>query len=410
MLPPILEIYVVWHPGDTAGADIADAVIEHFRGSTYSGLIGGAIEVFLRSASSAGSPEASPPPLPAIDQPPYGLAVSAFTAVLIVAGSELASAVEAGGEWRGYIEAIAAARNADSATIGVFPVSTAKLALDDTRLSTIIGGQQQVAAAAWEQPEFHEVLCRDLGQGIAQMVDPGHQRLSVFVSHTKHQAELEKDDDPTIVDLVRHVIAGTRLRDFFDAADLQPGEDWAPKLIAEAGSSALLAVRTDLYSSRAWCQREVVTAKRHGMPVVMLDALTEGEERGSFLMDHVPRVATRRGPDGWREAAVRRGLNQLVDECLKRALWRAQYRIGADALSVNVDWWADHAPEPSTFTDWLTTKVDRDAKRDEPVIVLHPDPPLGPDERAVLEEIGRLAGLSGPFEFLTPRGLAVHGG
>jgi hypothetical protein len=410
VLPPILEIYVVWHPGDAAGAEIAESVLEHFRGNTYSGLIGGAIEVYLRSESHPGLTTAAPPPLPAIEPPPYDLAVPAYTAVLVVAGAELASAVESTGPWRDYIEAIAAAHEADPSTIGVFPVSVAEHVLDGTHLSAVVGGQQQVAANLWAEPDFHSVLCRDLGQGIAQMVDADHQRLKVFISHTKRQAGSERDDDPTIVELVRQVIAGTRLQDFFDAADLQPGEDWAPKLIAEAGSSALLAVRTDLYSSRTWCQREVVTAKRQGMPVVMLDALTEGEERGSFLMDHVPRVATGRGPDGWREDAVRRGLNQLVDECLKRALWRAQNLFGAGSLAVSIDWWADHAPEPSTFANWLRTKVDLDDKRDEPVIILHPDPPLGPDEREVLEEIGKLAGLSGPFEFLTPRGLAVHGG
>jgi hypothetical protein len=410
VLPPILEIYVVWHPGDSQGSKVAESVLEHFRGTAYSGLIGGAIEVYLRSESTSGSSADPPVPLPVIDPPPYELAVPAHTAVLVVAGSELAAAVETPGSWRSYVEAIADARKANPDSLGLFPVSITKLALNKTHLATVVGGQQQVAADGWGEPQFEETLCRDLGQGIAQMVDPAHQRVSVFISHTKRLAVAEGGDASSIVDLVRQVIAGTRLQDFFDAADLQPGEDWAPKLIEEAARGALLAVRTDLYSSRAWCQREVVTAKRHGMPVVILDALTDGEERGSFLMDHVPRVAGRRDPEGWQEATVLRSLNQLVDECLKRALWRAQCRLGKDALDVRIDWWADHAPEPATFADWLSTEVDRNAKRNEPIIVLHPDPPLGPDEKAVLVQIGELAGLSGPFEFLTPRGLAVHGG
>jgi len=37
----------------------------------------------------------------------------------------------------------------------------------------------------------------------------------------------------------------------------------------------------------------MLIAKRAGMPIVILDAPVLGEERGSFLMDHVPRVPVR---------------------------------------------------------------------------------------------------------------------
>lgn len=408
VLPPILEIYVVWHPGDAEGAHVADKLLDHFRGTAFSGLIGGAVEVYVRSQSRSGRIEDSPALIPTLDPPPYDLAVPAYTAVVVVAGTELADAVESPGAWRDYIGQVAGARARNPDTIGLFPVRVASLALDKTHLGAVLGGYQQAAAEAWGKPGFEDTLCRDVAQGITQMVDPDHQRLQVFISHTKRLDTTEEGAVVRLVDLVRKVISGTRLREFFDARDLQPGQDWAPKLVEEAARSALLAVRTDLYSSRPWCQREVVTAKRHGMPVVMLDGLRRGEERGSFLMDHVPRVAGHRKAKGWGEEAIWAALNQLVDECLKRALWQAQHRIASGSLGIDIDWWAPHAPEPATFADWLTG-IDRDAKRDEPIVVLHPDPPLGDDESDVLTQIGRLSGLNGPVEFLTPRGLAVHG-
>src|SRR5215467_4657050 len=55
VLPPILELYVVWHPGDAAGQAVAQQLIDHFRGSAYSGLIGGAVDVYVRSTSSSES-------------------------------------------------------------------------------------------------------------------------------------------------------------------------------------------------------------------------------------------------------------------------------------------------------------------------------------------------------------------
>ncbi len=409
MLPPILEIYVVWHPRDTEGAQVASELLDHFRGTAFSGLIGGAIEVYVRSLSRSGRDEDSPVLIPPLDPPPYDLAVPTYTAVVVVAGTELADAVEGPGAWRNYIEQVVGARGRNPDTIGLFPVRVAALALDKTHLGKVLGGYQQAAAEAWGQPGFGDTLCRDVAQGIAQMVDPDHQRLRVFISHTKRLDTSEEGGVVRLVDLVRDVIAGTRLGEFFDARDLQPGEDWAPRLIEEAAHAALLAIRTDLYSSRPWCQREVVTAKRHGMPVVVLDGLRRGEERGSFLMDHVPRVAGHRKAKGWSKDAVGAALNQLVDECLKRALWQAQQRIASGSLGVDIDWWAPHAPEPATLAHWLTG-VDRNAKRDEPIIVLHPDPPLGYDESDVLTQICRLSGLNGPAKFLTPRGLAVQGG
>jgi excisionase family DNA binding protein len=239
---------------------------------------------------------------------------------------------------------------------------------------------------------FEETLCRDLAQGIAQMGAADMKPLTVFVSHTKRLSTLEESSVSSLVDLVRDVISNTRLREFFDAHDLQPNEDWAPALVAAASTGALLAVRTDLYSSRPWCQREVLTAKRAGMPVVILDALTVGEERGSFVMDHVPRSPGRHDADVWRREDIVRVLGQLVDECLKRVLWRKQQAIAAaTGLPVDVDWWAPHAPEPATFAAWLDGLDDLAAKRSEPIVVLHPDPPLGPDERGVLVQIARLA-------------------
>ena len=54
MLPPVLEIYVVWHTKDAEGQTIADTLLGHFRGTAFSGLIGGAVEVYVRSTPQIG--------------------------------------------------------------------------------------------------------------------------------------------------------------------------------------------------------------------------------------------------------------------------------------------------------------------------------------------------------------------
>jgi hypothetical protein len=411
VLPPVLEVYVVWHPGDAAGEAIADQLMAHFRGTPFSGLIGGAVEVYVRSVSPSGDPADAPRSVPCTTSLPYGLAQAALTAVVLVAGQSLAKDVQKGGDWRGYVEAIADARADAPDKVGLFPVLTHDQALDGTALGSIVGDVQVVAYGQFGEDDFNTTLTRDLAQGITQMSPYGPDRVTVFVSHTKRLSPIESDAESTLLDLIREVIADTRLKEFFDAHDLQPNTDWAAELRNAASTGALLAVRTDLYSSRPWCQEEVLTAKNAGMPVVVLDALTSGEERGSFVMDHVPRTPGRQDADhNWQRSDIVRVLGQVVDGCLKRVLWRTQeIEATAQGLPVQVDWWAPHAPEPTTFADWLE-REGLDAVRDRPVVILHPDPPLGPSEVAVLEQLARLLNLHEDTEFLTPRGLAARGG
>lgn len=410
MLPPILEVFVVFHPGDEEGEVVAQMLLERFRGNAYSGLIGGAVDVYVRSVSATADPAGAPRQLPCVEGLPYGVFAPALTAIVLVAGTELAATMNEPGPWRDYVQRLVDARASDPEHVGLFTVRTAPNVLDGTELAGIVGHVQGIGDGDIGSDFFRTSVCRDLAQGIAQMGRDNPDQITVFVSHTKRSSSIEEEQVSSLLELVREVIAGTRLREFFDAQALQPNVDWKPAIDAAASRGALLAVRTDRYSSREWCQREMITAKRAGMPVVILDALTDGEERGSFVMDHVPRTPGRMEERTWRRDDVVKALGHLVDECLKRVLWRKQQEIAKEVgLQVNPDWWAPHAPEPTTLVDWLDHHRDAATQRHEPLIVLHPDPPLGPDELEVLIQMARVANLNVDIEFLTPRGLAARG-
>ena len=89
---------------------------------------------------------------------------------------------------------------------------------------------------------------------------------------------------------VRSRIADTHLRAFVDTCDLQWGSDWQTDLRCAVESCSMLAIRTDRYALREWCQREFLAAKQADRPIVVLHAVRQASERGSFLMDHVPVV------------------------------------------------------------------------------------------------------------------------
>jgi hypothetical protein len=393
MLPPLLEIYVVWHPEDDGGASVADRLIDHFHGTAFSGLVGGAIEVFVRSEPWS-TPGDAPRPLPYVEALPYDLREAELTVVVPVLGVELARAVEDGEPWRDYIDQLRAEADARPDQICVLPVRL-PTAVSEGYLYDTIGDLESTSSG--------DGLSRDLAQAIAQFVQGGTQRLKVFLSHTKRAGP--GDAPEALVRRVRELILDTKLEDFFDAQDLQPGCDWSAELLAEAVTAALLAIRTDLYATREWCQKEVLTAKRAGMPVVILDALAQGEERGSFLMDHMPRTPVHGTVDDDR---ILGALGQLVDECLKRALWHRQQELASREGADVAAWWAPHAPEPVTLVAWLNEEASA-LTPDDQVVVLHPDPPLGRDELQTLDELARLCGLGDRLEILTPRGLAIRG-
>lgn len=414
MLPPVLEIYVVWHPSDVKAAEVAGEFVEHFNGTIFTGLIRGAVEVFMRSEGWRNDKDA-PRPFPCHDTPlPNDIRRAEFTVVVPLMGTEMAAAVETGpSAWRSYLESVCGMREENPESVAVFPYLLDSQATDKTVLGELLGRYQRIADSATDGETEASLRCRDLSQGVSQFLsEDENRRLNVFISYTSQGMPDARSDAANLVEMVRHAIENTHLSKFFSPSDLQPGREWEKELRGKAASSALLALRTDLYPSREWCQREISIAKREGMPVIIMDALDVGEERGSFLMDHVPRVPVEKTPEGgWRQRDVYRALNLLVDECLKRELWIHQRVLYGKDPRLEIAWWAPHAPEPLTLVEWLGKSRKESAPPDgRTVRILHPDPPLGPEEKLVLEQVLSLGRAGGKLDIMTPRLLAARGG
>ncbi|MBF0325547.1 MAG: toll/interleukin-1 receptor domain-containing protein [Alphaproteobacteria bacterium] len=398
MLPPVLEVHVVWHPEDEAEArPIAEAFIDHYHGDQFSGLIGGAVEVFVRSAGWAGKNSAPRPiQLPGDAGPPRP---AAHVAVVVLLGLGLA---RAGSDWLDWLGRLKAEADARPDKVRLWGMSLHDQAPTSPGLMPLFAARQLLASADNLNSPDDTLRRRDLSQSLAQFVRGDQTPIQVFVSHTKHMDKATEDSTKALIAEVRQIVRQTKLREFFDSSSIQTGDDWSKELEANAATGAMLCVRTDNYAGREWCHREVTTAKTHGVPLVSIDALMHGDGRGSFLLDHIPRVPAKRDDTGWDAAIIRRALLWLVDECLKRELWRRQHALAA---GLAVDWWAPHAPEPLTFAHWLKNHPPTDKA---PVIVLHPDPPLTGCERQAIDSVAQLAGIGEQLEILTPRTLSAR--
>jgi hypothetical protein len=399
-IPPILDVYVVWHPDDASGRQYFDQLHEHFHGPAFAGLVGGAVEVYARSLPWA--EDGAPRALGESDPTAEAVPPAQFKVIVPVLSIEMArAAADRDSGWRRFVGEISDLT--ETSGCGVYSVPNPAVNLADGALAEFFGPTQTLPSSVRQDPE---ALALELGQAITQQIFRSNgdgDRLTVFVSHSKHRSLLEDDDSPAIFADVRARISSSHLGEFFDAVDIQPGSHWADELRGHAATSALLIVRTDRYAEREWTQWEVLAAKTADMPVVSMYALHGGEERGSFLMDHVPTVVC--DIDN-RDRGVAAALQSLVSESLKSALWRAQRSyLGEDGF----DWLPGRSPEPTTLGPWLR-KHKKQVPEDSQIWIMHPDPPLGPAERQVLIELCELSGYSRDVQIFTPRTFAARGG
>ena len=94
MLPPVLEIFVVWHPEDREGVEFATAIFRHFlEGRSFLGVIGGGINVSFRSEGWTGEGAAPRPIYTSASPAPNAIPSARFVAIVQLMGSELPAPV-----------------------------------------------------------------------------------------------------------------------------------------------------------------------------------------------------------------------------------------------------------------------------------------------------------------------------
>ena len=75
---------------------------------------------------------------------------------------------------------------------------------------------------------------------------------------------------------------------FFDTTEISPGFKFDQEIIQHIMASTVVAIGSDTYSSRYWCQREILCAKEHQRPMIAVDCLEDGEDRVFPAGSNVP--------------------------------------------------------------------------------------------------------------------------
>lgn len=89
---------------------------------------------------------------------------------------------------------------------------------------------------------------------------------------------------------IKRFVDETNMRRFFDATEISPGFSFEQEIETHIIDSTLLAIGSDAYSSRYWCQREILSAKKQNRPIVAVNCLEDYEDRIFPAASNIPCV------------------------------------------------------------------------------------------------------------------------
>lgn len=224
--------------------------------------------------------------------------------------------------------------------------------------------------------EITHELCRFLynRERTSECKDNLSASVEIFISYAR------EDGSEIAKEINRHISSKTQLKTFIDVNDIPKGENFQDVIDSKIQSGqegcVLLSILTDKYSSRNVCQGEVLTAKREGLPIVLLDALSTGE--------------VRRFPYGANEKTIHLGHSDITDERVNEIVYeilietlKEKYndlflKYIADLYDLGDKVTIFNNP-PELYT--LLMSLDNSNE-----IVVYPEPPLNTNEMQVLKK------------------------
>lgn len=369
---PFLVLYVLWHPNFVGGAQIAETLLTHFRRNSYENVSGGAgLSVIFRCTPAPG----------AMTPLQINFDEAETTAVIALVDDSFANDPP----WVAYLGELVGRTDAIGLAAHVFPVAIDASALRIGLAEQAIRWDGWSGAIAERQQHLIRALTYEFSRMLRHYLErikrPGEdeealqaylQRVQIFLSHSKHDADGQRIA-LAIRDWLHHNQA---LASFFDVRDIPAGVRFDKVILLQVKVSAVIAIHTDSYSSREWCRREIIEAKRWNVPLVVANCISDLDERGFPYMGNVPVV--RMDPQGLdRIEAI---VGRLLDEVLKDFLWRCRVEL----LRGITDPAVMFVPRPPE----LVSLAGLPDKADVPMPVLvYPDPPLSAEEERLFEAV-----------------------
>jgi hypothetical protein len=193
---------------------------------------------------------------------------------------------------------------------------------------------------------------------------PAGQREPIFISHAKHDGKVAAER------IVRHMsdpTNGLRLDNFYDALELESGEEWREGLRQAATRASMLCLITDSYDERPWCNQEILWAKENRRPLLLMDI---GRSRVDRSFPYAGNMTLVRNPMT-DASGIELALMELLSEGLRCDLFTKRVDAATQGKALAL-------PRPPELADLAFLSQEDPGKA-----IVYPDPPL-PDVEALL--------------------------
>ena len=368
---PILALHVLWHPSFTRGKEFAEKMREHYMGDLFE-TVGGdsGISVVHRSEPEANSDT----PLPIVWN------TADMTAVVVMQDSFMCG--DSG--WRRHLRDISTESGNRYDCNRVIPVIMDKS-------EPMMGGQALIRDGCrpddadcrqWLFSSITHEFCRMLRNRIehgkssdekSRALERQLEKTEIFISHSKH----DPDGERISREMRRWIHDCSGFSTFLDIIDTPPGIPFEEVFNHKIGSVILVVVQTDTFSSRAWCRREVMEAKRHRIPMIVINCLRDFDPEGFAYLGNVPVIRQDPGKsDGYRRIAY-----AITNEVFRSRLW--EFRVLGLQMNHPSTLFVARPPELLTLAI-LHSRTDGQSKT-----IVHPEPPMNGNELELLSGVSR---------------------
>lgn len=355
----LLQLHVIWHPASRDGEAYGERLFRFFQHDPDAPILRGLgipVRWWREPDRILGVPVV----------PPLGEA--SHNAIVVVWDEAMSSDPR----WSAYIEAIGSAMKARGTADRMFHLRCCEHGPElPASLGPLHGIRVYEHATAEER--IRAVLVHlTIGMGRALAAAGGEEKppSRLFLSHTK----MDEHALRLALDFKAYVGGASPYDTFFDGTSPIGGEDWQEQLKDSVRESALVIFQSDAYSSRRFCQRELLLAKEHDRPIIVVHCVRNGEVRVFPYLGNVPALRFEGNDYG--------PILELATFEVFRAIYQRRLltavRAGNSALSGYRVLF--RPPELLTCAYYKETGF------------LYPDPPLAGDELRVLEvHAGRAA-------------------
>ena len=204
---------------------------------------------------------------------------------------------------------------------------------------------------------------------ISRLLAKDRDETTLFVSHAKSDLVPTKQAAEKIANYAKTNLTAQA---FFDRTELFTGEPLNEQIDFAVSRGVFVAVRGDSYSSRIWCQRELLQAKRHGLPTLTVEVLQKGERRSLAYGGNSPTLVWDKNRDDPGKVVA-----WAMTEWLRAIHFLREGKRIRDAAGLPE---AELLIRPPELLDMAQGPLHSGA----PQLVMHPDPELSALERQVL--------------------------